>query len=240
MNRLFGTAPQSQPNTQAQPGNIPATNNNPADPNNSTVPASSTTATATPAASPLDQYAEIWKPDANPKTPEPSLFANVTADSLQQAAKKNDFTKVLTPDMLAAINKGGIDGQNALIQVMQAMAQKGFGDSAFTTTQIVEQALAKQQQKFQEMLPSLIKQQTVTENLRSSNPIFTHPAAAPVLDMFKQQALQKYPNASAAEIQQMAEGFLDNFAQAAQAPKLQAQQQANNANSTDWSSFLEM
>ena len=240
MQKLFGgnTAPVA--NVQVNPGNIPSGNQTAAAPDNATVPASSAAAIDTANASPLDKFNTLWDtdPNATPKQ-EASMFANVTQASLQAAAKNNDFTKVLTPEMLSAINKGGADAQNAMLQAMQAMAQKGFGDSAFTTTQIVEQALAKQQQKFTEMLPSLIKSQNVTENLRSSNPIFTHPAAAPILDKFKTQALQKFPNASASEIQSMAASYLESFATAAQAPKLQQQQQAAVAAAPDWSSFLE-
>lgn len=239
MQKLFGgnTAPVA--NAQVNPGNIPVTNVTAANPDNATVPATSTLTTDNGTASPLDQFSTLWQPDANAPKPEASMFANVTQASLQAAAKNNDFTKVLTPEMLAAINKGGADAQNAMLQAMQAMAQKGFGDSAFTTTQIVEQALAKQQQKFTDMLPNLIKSQNVTENLRSSNPIFTHPAASPILDMFKNQALQKFPNATAAEIQTMANSYLESFASAAQAPKIQQQQQAVSAALPDWSSFLE-
>lgn len=243
MQKLFGGNDQvaaSTANAQVNPGNIPANNQSASATNNTTVPAASVDAMTTTNASPLDQFKDLWNTDPNAKAVVPeSLFGNVTQANLQAAAKNNDFTKVITPEQIASINKGGVDAQNTMIQVMQAMAQKGFGDSAFTTTQIVEQALAKQQAAFEAKLPSLIKSQNVTDNLRTSNPIFTHPAAQPILDMFKNQALQKFPNATATEIQTMANSYLESFATAAQAPKLQAQQVAANNSAPDWSSFLE-
>ena len=177
MDKLFGSQPTANAmpaNAQVNPGNIPVNNQSAASVTNATVPADSSAAMDTANASPLDAFKDLWQtdPNAKPATPE-SMFANVTQANLQAAAKNNDFTKVITPEMIAAINKGGVEAQNTMIQVMQAMAQKGFGDSAFTTTQIVEQALAKQQAAFEAKLPSLIKSQNVTDNLRSSNPIFT-------------------------------------------------------------------
>ena len=243
LQKLFGNAPAAAPaqqQAQATPGNIPPVNANPAHPANPTAPAATVAATDVGPVSPLDAFKGLWETDPNAKepTPEPGMFANVTPEKLQEAARKNDFSAVATPEMMAAITAGGEGAAAAMVQMMQAMSQKSFGDSAFATTKIVEQALAAQQAKFTEMLPGLMKNQNVSENLRNANPIFNHAAAAPMLEVMKAQVIKKHPNATAAEIQTMAQDYLLNFAQAANPAKpTDAQKQA--AAGMDWSSFME-
>lgn len=241
MQKIFGTAPVQQPQQQQlpTPGNIPATNMNPADANNPTVPASSTTATNTPAA-PLDAFADIWQtPAVDPKAAPQDMFANVTQASLSEAAKKNDFTKVVTPEMMQAIAAGGEGAVQATLAAMNAMAQKNFADSAYTTTQIVKNALEKQKAELTGNIPSMVKAQTVSENLRNSNPIFNHAATAPIMDMFQKQAAVKFPNATASELQAMAQSYLADFVKVAQGPEQVAAQTKTDAATMDWSSFLE-
>lgn len=241
MSKLFGTATPPAPapaQTAGTPGNIPAVNLNPASATNPLVPAASEVATNSAPVSPLDAFKTLWETDPNAKVtpPEPSMFANVTPEKLQEAARKNDFSKVATPELMAAITAGGEGAAAAMVQMMQGMAQKGFGDSAFATTKIVEQALEAQQKKFTEMLPSLMKNQNVSENLRNSNPIFNHPAAAPMLEVLKAQVLQKHPNATAAELQTMASDYLVSFASAA-TPVTQTAASKAASFEMDWSSF---
>lgn len=245
MQKIFGTAPQvaapgTAPQVQATPGNMPAVNVNPAHATNPTAPAATVAATEGAPVSPLDAFKSLWEtdPNAKPIAPEPGMFANVTPEKLQEAARKNDFSAVATPELLAAINAGGEGATAAMVQMMQGMAQKGFGDSAFATTKIVEQALAKQKEDFMAQLPGLMKNQNVSENLRTANPIFNHPAAAPMLEVMKAQVIQKHPNATAAEIQAMAQDYLVNFAAAA-TPNTQTAAQKAAAKEFDWSSFAD-
>lgn len=250
MQTLFGKTVPTNASTQVQsnpganqpgtPGNIPATALNPADSSNPNAPQASTDAmTEQTPLSQLDQYTKLWENDPNVKAPaDTSIFAKVTPESMQASAKKNDFMKTVTPEQMAAINAGGEGATAAMLTVMQNMAQKGFGDSAFTATKLIEQALEKQQQKFMDALPGIIKSQTVSENLRTSNPIFNHPAAQVILEPIKKQLMVKNPNASAAEIQEMANGYLESFAAAASPQKQTAAQKAS-ANEMDWSQFLD-
>lgn len=242
MDKIFGAfkpaEPAAQPQQQQQvlPGNMPAQDNNPAMANNPTVPASSMQDPQQPV-SPLDEFKDLWQNDPNAKPPVKEPLFNVDPAKLQAAAKNNDFTKVITPEMMQAIAAGGEGAVAATLAAMNSMSQKSFADSAMATTKIVEQALEKQQKKFEEMMPSLIKNQNLSENLRNSNPIFNHPAAAPILDMFKNQVAQKFPNATAAEQQEMAMKYVKSFAEAANPAAPSAQQQAA-ASETDWTTFL--
>lgn len=241
MDKIFGAfkqpePAQQQPQQQVQPGNMPAQNSNPALEGNPTVPASSMQDPAAPV-SPLDEFKDLWQNDPNAKPPVKEPLFNIDPAKLAAAAKGNDFTKAITPEMMQAIAAGGEGAVAATLAAMNAMSQKTFGDSALATTKIVEQALEKQSKQFQEMLPNLIKNQNLSENLRNTNPIFNHPAAAPILDMFKNQVAQKFPNATAAEQQEMAMKYVKSFAEAAN-PAAPSAQQVAAASETDWSSFL--
>ena len=253
MQTLFGTKPSSapvvpvtNPNTPVaavpgNPGNIPGVQTNPAMATNPTVPAASmetgNTNTSNTPPSGLDEFSGMWAvdPNAKPNVPEPMF--NVKPEDLAAAAKRNDFSKVVTPEMLAAISGGGEAAVQATLQAMNAMAQKSFADSALATTKIVESALTKQQAKFEASLPGFIKNQNLSDNLRNSSPIFNHPAAAPILEVFRNQVAEKFPNATATEQQEMAMRYVKSFAEAANPSKPTAAQKAN-ANQTDWSEFL--
>ncbi len=219
----------AQQNAQPTPGNIPAQNAMPADVNNPTVPASQ----AAPEG--LDKFTDMWqvKPEDMPKPPE-SAFAGVTPEAIKGVASKTDFSKVVTPEMMQAISAGGEGAVAATLQAMNAMAQDTYAQSAQASIKLIETALTKQREEFQASLPNMIKQQNVANNLRSSNPIFNHPAAAPMLDTLQKQFQLKNPTADAATIEAQAKDFLLSFATAANPPK-QEQQKVNV--SEDWESF---
>lgn len=229
--------PQQQ--SPAQPGNIPAQNANPASATNPTIPAASVTATTeTPAPVGLDKFNDMWNIPADqlPKPPE-SAFAGVTPEAIQKVAGNTDFSKVVTPEMMTAISAGGEQAAAAMLQAMNAVAQQTYAQSAGASMKLIETALDKQRTQFQAELPNLIKSQTVTENLRTSNPIFNHPAAAPMLDTLQKQIQLKNPNATAEQIRQQAEEYLVSFAGAAVPQKAQPQQQGGRMQDIDWSNW---
>lgn len=240
MQAIFGApavqqqAPVQQP-AQKTPGNIPNNPETVANPNNPSIPMD--TGVAKPPESPLDQFQSLWQTDPNAKvTPPVGLFANLKPEDVHAAARNNDFTKVITPEMQAAINKGGPEAIQATFAAMNAMSQKGFGDAALATTRIVEDALKKQKDSFLAELPNIIKGQNRPENLRSANPVFSNPAVTPMLDMMQTQVALKHPTLSAAEQSKMAQDYVLAFAQAVNPAK---QTQSSSDSSTDWSQFLQ-
>lgn len=224
--------------TPATPGNIPAQQQNPAAANNPTAPAATVAATAeNPQPQGLDKFADIWNvPDANkPKTPD-SPFAGVTPEAIQQIAGKTDFSKVVTPEMMTAISAGGEQAAAAMIQAMNAVAQQTYAQSAQAAIKLSETAITSQREQLLAELPTLIKQQSVTENLRTANPIFSNPAAAPMLNMLQKTLQEKNPTASAADIQKQAQDYLLSFAEVIKPNQPQQQSQTNKG--TDFSDWL--
>jgi hypothetical protein len=248
--KIFGNAPavQSQPAPQAPvlPGNLPAQNANPASATNPTAPASVVAATgntpnngaATPEAPQgLDQFKDMWNlTDAEkPKVPE-SAFAGVTPQAIQEVAGKMDFTKVVTPELMSKISAGGEEAAAAMITAIQLVSQQSFAQSSEAAMRLSERAAAQERQNLLAELPNLIKQQTVSNNLRTSNPIFEHPAAAPMLKSLQDQLQLKNPTATPEQIQSKAQEFLLSFATAANPQKQQTQTTANKG--TDFSDWI--
>lgn len=246
---MFRSAPQvvtpaqSVPpvNGPAVPGNIPPQQAIPAAiPGTGTVPNNAVTNPPedTSPKSPLDQFTDLFKidPAASNQTNTIPTF-NVDQAKLFEAAKRNDFSKVLSPEILEKIAAGGAEAQQAMMGAMNLMSQKVYADSAFATTQIVEQALKKQAEAMMSQIPGLIKNQNLTESLRTENPIFAHPAAEPMLQSLQAQIQVKFPQSTVTEQKEMAQKWLLSFAQAANPTKAPAPGTA--ANGEDWSAFFE-
>jgi len=246
---LFGGANANTAPAQPTPGNIP-TNVTQPNPTNPTVPAGNPPAPTTPTeptppTNPMDNFSDLWKPvEVDPKNPNPDNQPIISVDpkALAEAARKTDFSKMITPEHMQAIAQGGEAAQQAFAQAMNAVAQGVYAQSAFASTKIVEQALAKAQERFESSIPSHVKKLQVSENLRSENPALSHPAAAPILGALESQFTMKHPNASSTEISKMAKDYLEQFAGAVNAPKLEAeklaQQKDQGKGTTDWTSFL--
>lgn len=240
--KLFGAAPSAtpaqqpaQPQQTPQPGNMDPAKANPTDPANPMVPAGTVEASK----SPLDTFNELWQPptpDANANQP----LINVDPAKLAEAARKTDFSKMITPEQLSAIQAGGENAAAAFAQAMNQVAQGVYAQSAFATTKIVEQAVARAQEKFMAEVPAHVKKLQVSDTLRQENPVFNHPAASPILSAVEAQLTVKYPNASASELTSMAKQYLENFAGAINAPAEAAKAAAAKKDSkeTDWNSFL--
>lgn len=248
---LFGTAPaqpQQQPAQQQQqqqvqqqqqpaspqPGNIPqptgpVTQQAPGTDPNGVVPAQ-----------PLDQFKDLWAPMENQQVPNASLFANLDPAKLMEAAKATDFTKLISPDHLAAIQQGGDAATAAFVAAMNSVGQGVYAQSALATTRIVQQALDKQREQITQEIPGIVKRHTVSDNLRTSNPVLNNPAIQPLVGALETQFTMKYPNATGAEITKMAEEYLAGLGTVFN-PQQQQQQQAASApkpGETDWSTFL--
>jgi hypothetical protein len=231
-------APNSQP---TPPGNIPAgaaaTGNTPtgAAPNGTIPPGAPA---ADPNATPLDAFSELWKNDPNAAAPgNTSVFGEVDPKKFMEAAGKVDFSKAIRPETLTAIQAGGEEGMKAFAAAMNSVAQNVYAQASFASTKITEQAMAKAREAFIAEIPQHIRSSTASESLRAENPIFSHPAAAPILGAVQNQLAVKFPQATAAELTAMAKTYLEQFATGISPPKVPAAD-PRKANETDWSNFL--
>lgn len=239
MEKLFGAftgsqQQQQQTQQQPQPGNIPA-GSGATSPTNTTVPEGG--APAPEAKAPLADFAKLWEAPENTPQPE-ALFGNVDPQKLMEAAGKTDFSKVITPEQLQAINAGGEGAMAAMMQAMNKMSQAVYANSAMATTKIVDQALKKAQEQFNSQIPTLVKQHTVSDTLRTENPIFSNPAVAPLVEAMKQQFTLKHPNATAGEIAQMTKTYISDLGQVFNPTKVETKNTAANGGEPDWDNLF--
>ena len=225
---------QPLPGTAASPGTAP----NGVVPSPAPAPAPANAPAPAPA-SPLDSFKDIWQTPANPNPDEnQSLFANVDPQKLMESARKVNFSSTLTPENLQKIQSGGQEAVQALTESLNSVAQTVYAQSALATTKIVEQALLKQQEKFDASLPTMVKKFSANESLLSNNPLLSNPAIQPLVGALQEQLVRKNPNASTSEIQQQ---VVDYFAALGNtfAPKpATPASQSKVRDSEDWEKFL--
>jgi len=251
---LFGTTPAtpqnpapSAPTGVANPGQpLPGTQSSQQTAPNGTVPSQSQVMNPDPnaqtqtTASPLEAFKDVWQTpatDPNAATPQ-GMFANLDPAKLMQSAKQVDFTKAVTPEMLAQIQAGGPEAMSAMVQAMNNVAQMGYAQSAIATTKIVEQALAKSKEQYDAQLPTMVKKFSATEATLANNPLLQNPAIRPVYEAVQSQLLLKNPNATTAEIQQQVGDFFSAMGAAFAPPAPQTAQQKAARTEEDWSKFL--
>lgn len=246
---LFGGAPAQAPAPVQQPaptpGNIPAnaatttaSTATPATAPNGVVPGT-TDITGGKTASGLDQFADLFNTVADPEAQGQPLF-NVTHDKVMESARKQDFRVPATEEQMANIAKGGPEAAQAMFDIMNAMVQQGYGQSAFTTTKLIEGGLARGNYAKVNDVESTIRKNAVSNSLREDNPLFSHAAAQPIIASIQNSLLTKFPTATTAEISEMARKYVSEFAKMAQAPEAAIQQQNKSKvpKSEDWGAFF--
>lgn len=240
MQNIFGVAPtrQQAPNAQKTPGNFPANPELSVDPANPTLPNGGNNEQVEKP--PMAEFAKLFENDPNAKPAGPvKVLGTIDKKTIMEAAKTNDFKNVVTPEMQAAILKGGPEAANAFVEALNAVGQKSFGDSSYATTQLIEKALETQRVEFQKQLPNLIKGQTRNDTLKGNSALFNNPAVAPMIDMISAKVAEKHPNASASEQAQMVNEYVTQFANAANPEKKPAPGTDAKGNKTDWSDWDE-
>ena len=189
--------------------------------------------------SPLDAHKDIWQTPATTNNPEPGgVFANLDPQKVMESARKVDFTKSISPELLAKIQAGGAEAAQAFAQSMNSVAQTVYAQSAMATSKIVEQALEQQQEKFNAQLPQMFKSLSANEGLVASSPLLSNPAVQPLVGALKEQLIRKNPNATSSEIQTQVADYFAALGQSF-APKPQAQAgRGAKKDDFDWEKFL--
>ncbi len=187
---------------------------------------------------PLDSYKDVWKtptPDPNaPADPFASpLIPGLDPTKINEAVSKMDFLSGLPADMLTKATSGDAA---AFSQVVNTAIQKALAAQVQLTGQMVEGATTKNNDRLNSTISQRIRE-TQTKDLRSSNPVLNHPAAAPMLDTLKRQMMTREPNLSPVEVQSRAEEMLSTFASSLVENKQQAEapKQRDPSDFSNWS-----
>lgn len=214
----FSGSQQQQPQQQLpnQPGNLPA--QQPAaytgSPDNQ-IPGGQQAPQSEPkVVSPFAEFQSLWETKALAvgEVPDAPIRFNIDQAKVNASAKNIDFTKQITPALLAQIEAGGPGATQAMLQAMNEMVQTSFAQSMMANTKVLESGLESSHQRGQKNLPEQIRKQNIGQSLREDNPLFSNPATAPMLGMLESQLTNQFPNASAAEIKAHARTYLTEFA----------------------------
>ena len=249
MEKIFGAKqpPASMPNqpapAQPNPTNNPNLNAPPAQ--QAATAGTDANGTLPPGAAkaPDDKYATLWQPATTEEQNAAGATqqqAPVDSQKLMEAAAKVDFSKIVTNDMLAKISGGGEDAAQAFVQAMNLTAQTVYGQSMVVTSKIVEQAVSQAEQRFQDRIPSILRNQGAKQRVFEENPAFSNPAYAPLIEAQVQQLASKYPKATQAELNGMAKEYLQGFATAVSPPKADASADKGKTGDAgeDWDSYV--
>lgn len=222
------------PSKPANPGNAPDTPSPTAVDDVSKGAPATETASDKPA-SPLDQYKDIWeaKPNDNSKA-QPMV---IDPAKVAEVMKNADFSSAMSQDNLAKIAAGGEDAVQAFASTINEVARQVMTQSTLVTNKMIEQQVAQAMEASQAQIPGLVKKQTLAANLSQSNPVFANPAVKPVIEAIQTQLSNKYPDASAAELTDMAQQFVTTMAESL-LPQQTTTPQQGAADGMDWEKFL--
>lgn len=185
--------------------------------------------------SPLDSFNKLWEttPIDPAAPPEPGkFFSSADPAKMLASARKVDFAKSISPELLEKMAAGGQDSKAAFAAALNEVGQRAYAQATLAATQIADASIKNYSDGSASRLPSLIKQHSVAETIRNSNPLLQHPAAAPILDALQSQLTVKYPQATVKEIEAFASEYLKAFSAAAN-PVPETKVPA----SEDWSTF---
>lgn len=215
----------------------------PAAPPAAAAPAAPAAPAAAPA-SPLDSFAALWqtpttadgKPAGLPVDPLAQPIIQLDPAKVQEAASKLDFTGNIPPERITQALSGDPAALSAVINQAVQNAVVGLTINQGNT---LNQALQTNNTRFTSSLPTQIKKVQLSDTL-SDNPVFQHPAVAPLVQALKQSQFAKNPNASVAEIDATVGQYLAGLATAMQdaSPERVAQQKQQKVSEEPWANFL--
>lgn len=158
---------------------------------------------------PLAEYATLWETPAKTTLDAPDAAPpELTHDILNKAMQTVDFSSSITPEMSQAIMQGGEGAAAAFAQAMGAVAKRVMVESTLVSNRLTKQAVEHAVKSTSAALPSTLRAQSSTNHLYESNPLFSNPAIKPVVEATQQQLLQKFPNATNAEIASMTNDYM--------------------------------
>lgn len=165
--------------------------------------------------SPLDVFGESFKMSTTDAAQEDTrIFGDVDAKKVMESANQVNFLQVANPQDIELVKAGGEEATKALGRILQAVTSASYGQSALASTQMIEQAAKQLEERVMKRLPSQVRNSLVDTSLASSNPAFTHPAVAPLVELAKNNFIKANPTATSEEITSMTTGYMKAVAEA--------------------------
>jgi hypothetical protein len=195
-------------------------------------------------ASPLDKFTAIWHTPVNDDgTPKPArtdqlqapLF-NFDPAKITDSASKLDFTSSIDPALAQKALAGDVA---ALMDVINQATRNAVVGVTVSQGNLVNQAVRTNNDRIVASLPEHINKTRLLES-DSDNPVFSHPAAQPLVHSLKQMFFAKDPTASPAAINKQVSDYLTGFTNALHdtSPAVTQARQTQAAGETNWMKLL--
>lgn len=192
---------------------------------------------------PVVDYKDLWNIDPKQTGPADPAAFNFKMDEakINQTFGNLDFTKAVTPELLAKINAGGQDATSAFLTAMNVIAQQAVKTAVVASSKITESGIQTTGQRMKDFVPSLVREHAVSSALREDNPLMKNPAYAPLVEAATLQFARQFPQATPAEIKEHVGKYFDNMTSdiakhSGNQIVAQPKQPTSSSVQTDWSS----
>lgn len=164
--------------------------------------------------SPEVDYSKLWEPNKDNNGPADlgAFSFNMDPAKIDQTIGQLDFTKAVTPEMVAKIAAGGTEAVSAMLAAMNLVGQQSMKAALTASVKVTETGIQTSGQRLKDNLPGLVRNEAVSGALREDNPLFNDPSTAPMMEVLTQQMAQKFPQASPQEVREHAKRYMLNFA----------------------------
>ena len=237
--RKNAPADQNQQQSQPQPPQNQHVQGNPTIPNNTNTPEQIPTPTNPDPKSPNAEFQDLWKMEPTQQNQAPNF--RIDPKQLSQVTGNMDFSKSVSRDDLAKIVQGGEEAVGALVSVLNSVGREIFSTNAQFSSHMTEAGYNTAQQAINQGLPNLVKKQFTQNELFAANPKLRDPALQPLVMAIQSQITQKYPNASAGEVNGMVDKYFNDVVAKSfnKDGQGQPQNQSGSVANYDFSSFLQ-
>lgn len=186
----------------------------------------------------LDQYKDLFTMPASgtePKNPMAEPLLQYDPAKLQAAAKQANFAANIDPELATKALSGDVA---SFMQVVNQTAQNAFLAATASTANVVEQAVRKNNDRYDSVLPDRVRNVQINQ-AQMKNPALSHPAAAPLVAAMKAQIAAKNPGLSPDKVAEVAEGYFTHLANDLAGGTPAQVQSRNGPQEPDYSLFLQ-
>lgn len=182
---------------------------------------------------PLDAYAKMFEKATEGTEDTPPSFS-LDPKVLGEVSSKLNFTQDVSPELMQQATAGDM---NALIQVMNTVGQNAYKASLSHTSTLTDKFVgARTAHELKSVGPTVRKE--LTNSALASTPNYNHPVVKQQLNMVAESFARQHPDATPAEIAQMAGQYIQDLAAAINPQATTQQQQNEREGEIDWSKYL--
>lgn len=158
---------------------------------------------------PLDKFTDLFKndPDEKPNPDDPNApIWNIDPAKLQEQAQQLNFA---SDEKVQELAQTALKGDSAaLLELMNAVTRNAYVQSAQLSGMLSEKATKTGVDRLTKTLPGQIRNTQSKDALEGINPVFKHPAMAPLIEPIRQQYQRRNPEASPQDVAKFVEGYL--------------------------------